>query len=188
MLFTAVETMVDEAQSGFSLTPATLLELHRVAIQDLYVCAGKFRESRVLLMRNGRVDFHRHQPPDWTRVVPLVEEMCKYVNDNFGKSGVHLASYTMWRHNWIHPFNGGNGRTSRALSYLLLNVRLGFNLPGENTIAQQIETDRGPYFAALHAADEAERQGGLDVSVMEELISNMLAAQLLSVHNKAVGK
>jgi Fic family protein len=180
--------MVEEAQSGFALTPETLLELHRLAIQDLYICAGNFRNSNVVLVRNGVIDNDKHQPPEWQRVGNFVQEMCKYVNENFGKSGVHLAAYTMWRHNWIHPFKGGNGRTSRGLSYLVLNVRLGFNLPGENTIAQQIETDRSAYYDALEAADEADKKGVLDVSVMEELISNMLAAQLLSVHKKAVGK
>jgi Fic family protein len=94
----------------------------------------------------------------------------------------------MWRHNWIHPFMGGNGRTSRGLSYLVLNVRLGFNLPGQNTIAQQIEMKRGPYIKALTAADESAREGEVDLSEMEELLSNMLAAQLLFVHDKACGK
>jgi len=188
LLFAAVEEMVVRAQSGFALTPAVLLELHRLAIQDLYICAGRFRNANVVLVRNGVVDHNKHQPPDWSLVPQFVDEMCKYVNENFGKSGVHLASYIMWRHNWIHPFHGGNGRTSRGLSYLVLNVRLGFNLPGEHTIPQQIETDRGPYYDALEAADDADRKGAIDVSVMEELISNMLAAQLLSVHNKAVGK
>ena len=118
----------------------------------------------------------------------LVNEMCKYVNENFGKSAVHLAAYVMWRHNWIHPFAGGNGRTSRGVSYLVLNVRLGFNLPGVNTIAQQIESDRRPYFAALREADEAFKKGTVDISAMEKLIEQALAAQLLSVHEKATGK
>ena len=91
----------------------------------------------------------------------------------------------MWRINWIHPFFGGNGRTSRATSYLLLNVRMGFNLPGLNTIAQQIEKNRDPYFLALEAADESNKRGVIDVSAMESLMSQMLAAQLLSVHSKA---
>jgi Fic family protein len=111
--------------------------------------------------------------------------MCSYVNGNFGKSALHLAAYLMWRHNWIHPFAGGNGRTSRAISYLVLNVRLGFVLPGHNTIAQQIVKCRDPYYDALKSADQSERDGRLDLSAMEELLSNMLAAQLLSVHNKA---
>jgi Fic family protein len=94
----------------------------------------------------------------------------------------------MWRHNWIHPFMGGNGRTSRGISYLVLNVRLGFNLPGQNTIAQQIEKNRKPYIGALEAADESACNGEVDLSEMEDLLSNMLASQLNFVHQKAAGK
>jgi len=118
----------------------------------------------------------------------MVDDMCKYINENFGKSPLHLAAYVMWRHNWIHPFMGGNGRTSRGLSYLILNIRLGFNLPGQNTIAQQIEKNRKPYIDALEAADDSARNGEVDLSEMEELLSNMLAAQLLFVHGTARGK
>jgi Fic family protein len=188
LLFGAVEEMVNASKAGFALTPTILCELHRLAIKDLYVCAGTFRKQNVFLMRDGEIDHNKHQPPAWEEVEGLTEQMCKYVNDNFGRSGVYLAAYVMWRHNWIHPFMGGNGRTSRAASYLVMNVRLGFNLPGVNTIAQQIERRRDPYYAALQSADRAALTGVVDVSAMEELIANMLAAQLLSVHNKATGK
>jgi Fic family protein len=174
--------MGDESKSGFSVTPDLLLSLHKIAIQDIYSCAGTFRKVNVTIANT------KHVPPEFNLVAGHVEEMCKYLNQNFGKSAIHLAAYAMWRHNWIHPFNGGNGRTSRALSYLLLNVRLGFRLPGENTIAQQIEKDRSGYYAALDKADDADRAGKLDVSAMEDLLAAQLAVQLLSVHNKAVGK
>ena len=91
----------------------------------------------------------------------------------------------MWRLNWIHPFADGNGRTSRAVSYLVLCVRLGERLPGANAIPDQIEKDRVPYFDALEAADNAERQGKVDVSKMEQLIEAMLAKQLLAVIDRA---
>jgi hypothetical protein len=44
----------------------------------------------------------------------------------------------MWSMNWIHPFFGGNGRTARALSYLVLSVKLGFVRPGTKTIPELI--------------------------------------------------
>jgi Fic family protein len=188
LLFEAIEKMVDDSKSGFALTPDTLRELHRIVIQDLYVCAGNFRTQPVYLARDGVVDYTKFQPPPPEQVPGLVAEMCKYVNENFGRSPVHLAAYLMWKHNWIHPFLGGNGRTSRGVSYLVLNVRLGFNLPGVNTIAQQIETDRGPYYAALTESDEASKNGAMDISAMEKLMEQGLAAQLLSVHQKATGK
>ena len=137
--FEAVQKMVAASSAGFTFTPATLLELHRLAIADIYTCAGTFRTGGVVLLRGGTVDYAQHQPPDWQKVVPYVEEMCDYVNRNFTKSAIHLASYVMWRHNWIHPFFGGNGRVSRAASYFVLCARLGFYLPGTNTIPNQIE-------------------------------------------------
>jgi Fic family protein len=93
----------------------------------------------------------------------------------------------MWRVNCIHPFTGGNGRTSRAVSYLVLCARLGYNLPGTVTIPDQIVSNRQPYYAALDAADAAWATGTLDVSVMEQLMAEMLANQLSSVIDAARG-
>jgi Fic family protein len=81
--------------------------------------------------------------------------MCEYVHENWNKTPVHLASYLMWRMNWIHPFYGGNGRTARAVSYLILCARLGFVLPGTTTIPELIVNNRAPYYSALRKADEA---------------------------------
>jgi Fic family protein len=94
----------------------------------------------------------------------------------------------MWRVNWIHPFFGGNGRTSRAVSYLALCARLGFALPGTPTIPDQIVAHRGPYFEALQAADAAWADSRLDLSRMESLLGELLATQLLSLHNQATGR
>jgi Fic family protein len=180
LLFSRVDEIIrSSARGDFALSPQLLCDLHRLVIQDLYTCAGCFRTGYV------RITNTPHVPPPPEEVPRHVAEMCAYINSNFDKSALHLAAYLMWRHNWIHPFAGGNGRTSRAISYLILNVRLGFALPGTNTIAQQIEKNRQPYFDALRAADEADQQGRLDISQMEELLSNMLAAQLLSVHRQA---
>jgi Fic family protein len=181
LLFSAIEKLVIQSKAGFTLTPQLICELHRVVIQDIYTCAGQFRDVDV------RITNTEHQPPPWQNIGIYIDEMCKYVNDNFGKSGLHLAAYLMWRQNWIHPFKGGNGRVSRGLSYLILNVRLGFLLPGLNTIPEQIVKNRIPYYNALKAADQAERAGTIDVSQMENLLSDMLAAQLLFVHEKACG-
>jgi len=50
-----------------------------------------------------------------------------------------------------------------------------------------IAADKQPYYAALDAADAAWKHGRLDVSVMEELMENLLAGQLLSVFTAAGG-
>ncbi len=131
----------------------------------------------------------RHHPPPPETVPGYVEEMCDYVNEHIGnKSPVHLTAYLLWRINWIHPFDDGNGRTARATSYAVLCILLGYDLPGTKTIPEQIANDKTPYYKALEVADEAYAKKQLDVSQLEDLIEDTLAAQLLEVHEKAVGK
>lgn len=185
--FDEVRKLVAASRSEFKLTPEILLRLQYLAIHDIYSCAGKFRTGSVYLARPVQ-DPTLHQPGPWEGVPSLVDGMCNYVNGNFGKSAVHLSAYVMWRHNWIHPFFGGNGRTSRAVSYLVLCARLGYDLPGSPTVPQQIADvpkSRDRYFRALQAADASDKNVRLDVSMMEDLVSDCLAAQLLSIHHQA---
>lgn len=173
-----IETSL-KAEKAFKLKPSTITHLHRIAIQDIYACAGNYRTQPV--------DIHGtdHLPPRWEDVPTLVEEMCDYVNENWDKSPIHLAAYAMWRLNWIHPFMGGNGRTSRVVSYLVLCIRLEYNLPITKTIPEQIVEKREPYYEALDSADIAYKRSAIDVGKMEELLSNMLASQLYELINKA---
>ena len=83
--------------------------------------------------------------------------------------------------NWIYPFAGGNGRTSRAVSYLVLCARLGYRVSGTDTIPEQIVAKRQPYYEALDAADAAWAQNRVDVGAMERLLEHALAVQLSSV-------
>ena len=115
----------------------------------------------------------------------MVEDLCDYVNENWKRNALHLAAYVMWRLNWIHPFTDGNGRTSRAASYLILCLRTGYLLPGRRTIPDQISEDRTSYYGALEAADQACLGGKIDLKEMEELLSEMLAKQLVAIHEDA---
>jgi Fic family protein len=118
-----------------------------------------------------------------------LEELCDYVNDNWGRSSaLHLAAYVLWRMNWIHPFVDGNGRTSRVVSYLVLCVRLGYVLPGTITIPEQISKNKDPYYQALEAADIANAAGKPDLTEMEKLLESLLASQLVSVIDAARSK
>jgi Fic family protein len=164
----------------FRLRLSTILDLHRVALEGISAYAGNFRPAGV------KIEGSRHEPVGAHLVPERIEEMCDYVNDNFQtKSAIHLAAYIMWRLNWIHPFADGNGRTSRTLSYLVMCIRLRERLPGSRTIPEQIVKNRAPYFEALDAADEAAREGRIDVGKMEVLLESLLAAQLLSVVERA---
>lgn len=149
------------------------MTLNRFAVEGLVSAPGRYRLGDMTIPGSP------HQPPPPTEVAVLVEEMCDYVNKNWGeRSPVHLAAYVMWRLNWIHPFQDGNGRTARASSYLVLCARLGHDLPGEATMPTHIAGDKEPYYSALEAADLAFREGRVDLSTLERLLEDTLIRQI----------
>ena len=125
-------------------------------------------------------------PPPHEDVPGYVDDLCEYVVGKWDTSyATHLAAYVLWRLNWIHPFEDGNGRTSRAASYFVLCAKLGYKLPGARTIPEFIARDKTPYYRALESADAAWKKGVLALGDMEEFLKSCLAAQLVDVVQQA---
>jgi Fic family protein len=170
---TLVEQFTATDHPPFRLRSSTILQLHRIALKGLSAYAGVFRPAGVAIGGSA------HKPVDAYLVPMRIEEMCEYVTDNWSRPAIHLTAYALWRLNWIHPFTDGNGRTARAVAYLLLCIRLGYRLPGTKTIPALIAADKDPYYAALEAADAG------DLSELEKLLAALLAKQLYDVHRVA---
>jgi Fic family protein len=168
------ELIADAAASDYyALRPSTLMELNRLAIDGLVTAPGRYRLGAM------EIPGSPHQPPSPEEVPVLVEQMCDYVNENWGeRSAIHLAAYVMWRLNWIHPFQDGNGRTARAASYLVLCARLGHDLPGEATVPTHIAQNKTPYYSTLEAADRACKDGRVELSELERLLEDTLIMQI----------
>jgi Fic family protein len=183
--FDAVAEMIEsfsDHERPFKFRPSHLLHLHRIALDGLSLYAGNWRPANI------EISGSKHKPVGAHQVPEHIELLCDYVNDNWSKTAVHLSSYVMWRLNWIHPFTDGNGRTSRATSYLILCLRIGYLLPGRKTIPEQIAQNKRPYYEALEAADRAwQETGAVDLSQMEALLESLLAKQLLEVMRDAGG-
>lgn len=180
--FDMVLDLIDEAVRGtgrFRLRPSRITDLHRIAMDGVHPLAGVFRHSPVSIAGS------LHTPPREYLVSGLIEEMCDWIQDHWSAPAIQLCAYVMWRLNWIHPFADGNGRTARAVAYLVLCARSGFALPGKHTIPEQIAENRPPYYAALEKIGSSIDANNPDLSVMEELLSVALQAQLDSAFTAA---
>ena len=51
-----------------------------------------------------------------------------------------------------------------------------------------ISENRDPYYSSIRKADAEWANGNLDVSSMEDLVSDLLAEQLVQIHEQATGK
>jgi Fic family protein len=176
-----IRSHVKDKERPFRLRAGLIMQLHKAALDGLHRLAGTYRNTPVTIHGS------RHQPPEAAFVAD--EAMCEYVNENWAsKSATHLAAYVLWKMNWIHPFADGNGRTARAVSYVVLSIKLDGLLPGTPTIPEQIATDKRPYYSALEVADAAWTSDRVDVSVLEALLGSMLAQQLLNAAKEAAGE
>jgi Fic family protein len=179
-----IRNSVKDKERPFKLRAGPILLLHKAALDGLHRLAGTFRNTPVKI--GGR----QHQPPHEALVADEIQVMCEYVNSNWQtKSAAHLAAYVLWKMNWIHPFADGNGRTSRATSYVVLSTKLDSLLPGTPTIPEQIAVDKKPYYSGLELADKAwAATSEVDVSALESMLNNMLAKQLLNATKEAAGQ
>jgi len=168
-----VEQFTEPEHPPFRLRSSIILQLQRIALKGLSAYAGVFRPAGV------DIGGSKHKPVDAFLVPSRLEELCDYITDNWSKPPIHLTAYVLWRLNWIHPFTDGNGRTARAVAYLVLCVRLGYRLPGTKTIPELIAADKVPYYSALEAADAG------DLAILEKLLAALLARQLYDVHRIA---
>lgn len=148
-----------------------LWALNHVAVANISQFGGRFRKEPIYV--------GNHKPPHFREVDEWMDRFVSTVQENwFIWGSTELASYGLWRLNWIHPFIEGNGRTARAACYFLLSVRSGALLHGRRIVPERIRDSRSEYEAALAAADRAWDAGHLDFSVMEEYIASLLQAQL----------
>lgn len=165
--------------SSVAIDAAMVKHLHSFATADIFSYAGQFRDGPVVIHGTG------HVPPPADEVPGHIDDMVKYVADHWDAKPVRLCSYLLWRCNWIHPFFNGNGRTTRGIAYLTFLLRLGYEPGGDPTFVDMISADRTIYYSALDDADAAWAAGRLDVSAMEQIVSRLIAAQLLKIVDDA---
>ncbi|WP_346892929.1 Fic family protein [uncultured Roseibium sp.] len=153
------------------------------AIVCLHSDAGQFRRCAVNL---GNAD-DAHKPPMWIHVQALMDDFVNQININISNADpVVLASFALWRLNWIHPFVNGNGRTARLTAYYILCMRAGGMIKGSNTLPELLSRKRGeendPYVRALKEVDASFKNGELDLSPLHQLVSELLNEQLESAN------
>jgi Uncharacterized conserved protein len=158
-------------------------QFHSDAIKDIYPCGGRYRDAgfRVVIVGSP------HELPPASRVPSLLADLLEDLNQSREtRPAIDRAALALWRVNWIHPFNGGNGRTARALAYLILCLDLGIVPPGRPQFPTVIYNHRDEYVSALRAADASVLNGGepdLDpvIVIVEDAITRQLATAVESL-------
>ena len=154
---------IDEHIDSKPITQSFIREMHKVIVKDLSPdregCRhpGEYRTSQVSITGSG------HIPPGHQEVQSLMQELSDFIN-NDDREQFDLIKAAMAHHRfvWIHPFENGNGRTVRMLTYAML-VKLGFNVNECRLLnpAAIFCNDREEYYDKLATADAGTNQAYL---------------------------
>lgn len=171
-----VKTSLDLQRDMLSLE--VILALNHHAISCLHASAGQMRPCAVIV--------GDHRPPPHYQVPPLMHMFIDEVNRKWDNADpIFLATFVLWRLNYIHPFVNGNGRTARAACYFVLCLKLGRWLEGKPNLPELIRRDRAEYVAALEHATDSHDRGSTDLSVLHALLERLLAEQDYNARREA---
>ncbi len=160
-----------------------LKEIHRAGTIFLLDKPGEYRQVPVCLKtKEGQVTYI---PPNFSEVPALMEEFFDKLRSIWEHGDpIYIASFCLWKINWIHPFKNGNGRAARAFSYACLCLKFGFWLPGTPTVIDLVMANPIEYQGILRKIDmNSEESGATDLSPMCEFIEKLLKVQLSSISN-----
>lgn len=113
--------------------------------------AGNYRNRNVKIIKS------RHVPPDVIKINEYMDNLIEFYNkDIHHKYDLLKIAISHHRFVWIHPFNNGNGRTVRLLTYTML-LKSGFKI--KNMIINPTAVfciDRDKYYHYLDIADQGD--------------------------------
>ena len=166
-----VDASVKMGRPFLSQTILKALNFHAIAC--LHTNAGEYRPCEVTV--------GTHRPPAFFKVAALMDDFINDVNRNWsGQDAVVLATYVLWRLNYIHPFINGNGRTARAACYFVICVSSGGLVRGTTLLPALLKREKARLCEALAHADASVASGTLDIAPLHALVAELLNEQLES--------
>jgi Fic family protein len=134
---------------------------------------GKFRDHDV------RIGKSQHDPPPFQDIRTKMGDLFVELHRRWELDDEYtLAAFALWRLCWIHPYEDGNGRTARAVAFMIICLKLGSWLPGRQTILEKIKLDGDEYRNALQHADSSDAVGTVDLIPLAALLSRHTVEQL----------
>lgn len=160
------------------INEAVILEIARILIANTLeegVTSG-YRDAGVQVV-SGRQEIV-YVAPEAQYVRPMMNALLNYIAD----PTVHPVIKACVAHIYfvtIHPFFDGNGRTARALSYMIL-LKAGYHFIRQFPISGILMQERSRYYKAIRAAQDPEN--GYDFTYFLEYYAAMLEKSVEGIH------
>ncbi len=155
----AALSFIEDVIESTSINRAFICELHKLAVKGLKKegskTPGQYRSENV------NINHSNHTPPEFIRVRELMDELLSFINkEDPEKYDLIKIAIAHHRFTWIHPFDNGNGRTVRLLTYAMM-IKMGFKVDNGRILNPTAVfcSDRDAYYDALQMADKGTDEG-----------------------------
>lgn len=155
-----------------AIDEAFIIEIARILTDGTDEPARGYRTEGVQVV-SGRQEIVYIAPPS-EQVKPMMDQLLRFIS----VSEVHPVLKSCIAHVVfvsIHPFVDGNGRTARALSYMIL-LRAGYDFFRQFPISGLIAQERPRYYKAIR--DTQSPENGFDLTYFLEYYTGMLAGSV----------
>jgi len=186
----AMNFVEENIREDSPIDKAFISELHKIVVEDLNTegskSPGQLRRSDVTIAGSD------HKPPMHAAVSGYFDELINFINQKAAnKYHLIITAISHHRFAWLHPFDNGNGRVVRLLTYAML-IKQDFNVKHGrilNPTAIFCE-DRNRYYKMLATADSGEDVGVLQWChyVLKGLLKEILKIDMLLDRSYLVNK
>jgi Fic family protein len=179
-------TFIEEVlENETPIDKALVSELHRITVSEL----SREGDRSPGQLRRGPVEItgSNHIPPDAAHVEHYMDEIFNFINsENEQKYDLIKTALVHHRFCWVHPFNNGNGRTVRLLTYAML-IKQGFKIKTGRILNPTAVfcSDRDLYYQMLSEGDKGTDEGLLTWCgyVLNGLNTEISKVDMLSDHD-----
>lgn len=182
--YRSVLDFIESLKDINNYTKDLLLQLHKLVVEKIVPPeqTGQYRTSQVVLKNSvtGEIGF---RPPQALDVPFLVDELCRWLNGDFGKKEhpVLRAGVTHYVLAAVHPFIEGNGRTARALATLVL-FNEGYDIKRFFALEEYFDKHAEEYFGSLMAvSNQSPMLEDRDLTPWLEVFTRALAMELTRI-------
>jgi Fic family protein len=153
----------DYCKENTEVTERFILELHKRVVEGLPVGKDLPGDSSPgkLRMRLVKITQSEHITPIGSKVPEYMKELVEFINrPDDKKNDLLKIAIAHHRFTWIHPFNNGNGRVARLLTYTMLQL-LGYGVARARILNPSaiFYANREVYYDFLAKADLGTQNG-----------------------------
>lgn len=159
----AIQYAEDYCKSHRQLSVGFILDLHKMVVDGLPVgqaepgdaTPGKFRTKQVEITESN------HIPPLGVKVTDYMQELVDFANlEHANQNWLLVAAIFHHRFTWVHPFNNGNGRVVRLVTYAMLQL-MGYGVTRGRILNPTaiFFANRNTYYRYLAGADNGSEKG-----------------------------